>query len=269
MSAAKPGPAVTRRARGRVQTLEPLRSPQRHNERSIYVYLPPSYDLGDTRYPVVYMQDGQNLFDAALSFAGEWGVDESIDRMSEDGVEAIVVGIPNLAAERFEEYSPFPDPKHGGGDGDSYLAFIADTLKPLIDARFRTRPSRTCTGILGSSMGGLISLYGFFARPHVFGFAGAMSPSLWYGGRRIFGVIEDAPPGEGRIYLDAGTAEGDGTLKDARRMRELLARKGYVEGVNLGYVEDPGANHSEEAWARRFEATMRFLLPCDARPGQT
>jgi predicted alpha/beta superfamily hydrolase len=246
---------------GRVQTLPRLRSPQRHNERDIYVYLPPSYPLGDARFPVVYMQDGQNLFDDALSFAGEWGVDESLDRMSADGLEAIVVGVPNIGAERFEEYSPFWDNGHGGGDGDSYLAFLVDTVKPLVDREFRTDPARTHTGILGSSMGGLISLYAFFARRDTFGFAGAMSPSLWFAKRRIFDAVEHAAFADGCVYLDVGTGEGDATLRDARRMRTLLESKGYVPGRTLGYIEDDGADHNERAWARRLEATLRFLLP--------
>jgi predicted alpha/beta superfamily hydrolase len=256
----KPQPK-RRIAAGRIQTLDRVRSPQRHNERPIYIYLPPSYDLGDRRYPVVYMQDGQNLFDESLSFAGEWGVDECIDRLSAEGIEAIVAGVPNIGPERFEEYSPFPDRKHGGGDGDSYLAFLIDTVKPLVDARFRTNPARSHTGILGSSMGGLISLYAFFARENSFGFAGAMSPSLWYGDRRIFDIIAAAPQRDGRIYLDVGTEEGAGTLNDARRMQALLADKGLQDPQSLKYVEDAGANHSEQAWSRRFDATLRFLLP--------
>jgi predicted alpha/beta superfamily hydrolase len=207
------------------------------------------------------MQDGQNLFDDAKAFAGEWGVDECLDRMALDGMEAIVVGVANMGVERFEEYSPFPDRKHGGGDGDSYLAFLVDTLKPLVDGRFRTRPDRRSTGMLGSSMGGLISLYAFFARAETFGFAGAMSPSLWYGGRRIFDAVGHAPAARGRIYLDVGTAEGESTVRDARRMRELLIGKGYVPGATLGYIEEAGARHSERAWANRLEATLRFLLP--------
>lgn len=246
---------------GRIHTLEGIRSPQRHNERDIYVYLPPSYERGEDRYPVVYMQDGQNLFDDSLSFAGEWGVDECLDRLSADGIEAIVIGIPNVGRERFDEYSPFPDATHGGGDGDSYLAFVVETVKPLVEARFRARPGRAHTGILGSSMGGLISLYAFFARPDTFGFAGAMSPSLWFGRRRIFEAIAAAPFAEGRVYIDVGTAEGDATLRDAQRMRDLLVRKGYGLGASLEYVEDAGARHSEQAWSRRLEATLRFLLP--------
>jgi predicted alpha/beta superfamily hydrolase len=252
---------IPRVSAGGIHVLEHVRSPQRHNERDIHVYVPPSYDRRNATYPVVYMQDGQNLFDAALSFSGEWHVDESIARLSRHGLEAIVVGIPNLGAERCEEYSPFAHAKLGGGDGDSYLAFIADTLKPIVDREFRTVPGRSHTGIMGSSMGGLISLYGFFRRADTFGFAGVMSPSLWFGGQQIFDYVERAPVVTGRVYLDIGTGEGAAVVEDAQRMRDLLTRKGYVLDESLMYVEDAGATHAEHAWAQRLEPTLRSLLP--------
>ena len=134
------------------------------------------------------MHDGQNLFDEATSYNGEWQVDETMEALSQAGYPAIVVGIPNLGARRIEEYNPFPDPQHGG-QGQAYVAFIVETLKPLIDQQFRTLPDRLHTGIMGSSMGGLISLYAFFQHREVFGFAGVMSPSLWFAGRAIFDVL--------------------------------------------------------------------------------
>jgi predicted alpha/beta superfamily hydrolase len=252
---------IPRVSAGSIHVLERVRSPQRHNERDIHVYVPPSYDRSDLRYPVVYMQDGQNLFDPALSFNGEWHVDESIERLSRHGIAAIVVGIPNLGPERCEEYSPFVHRGLGGGDGDAYLAFIIDTVKPIVDRRFRTVCARSHTGIIGSSMGGLISLYGFFRRAETFGFAGVMSPSLWFGARQIFDYVARAPVADGRLYLDIGTGEGAVVVEDARGMRDLLTRRGYVLDQSLMYVEDAGAPHAEHAWAQRLEPTLRFLLP--------
>jgi isoamylase len=246
---------------GTVKVLPEIWSPQRQNVRDIYVYLPRSYDTGDSRYPVVYMQDGQNLFDDALAFGAEWQVDENMERLSQLGLEAVVVGIPNVGAERCDEYSPFRDPQHGGGYGDQYLDFVTKTLKPLIDQQFRTDPSRDATGILGSSMGALISLHAFFARSDVFGFAGAMSPALWFAQHGIFGALEHAPTTAGRLYLDVGTGEGEGTVADVRRMHELLRSKGYRPGETLMYVEDEGAPHSEEAWARRIRTALYYLIP--------
>src|SRR5512139_2503958 len=145
---------------GHVRVISDVRSPQLGNTRDIHVYLPPSYRASGRHYPVVYMHDGQNLFDPETSFSGEWGVDETLERLGPEGVETIVVAIPNMGGARCDEYSPWTDPRAGGGRGDAYLAFIVETLKPRIDLKFRTRREREHTGIMGSSMGGLISLYG-------------------------------------------------------------------------------------------------------------
>jgi predicted alpha/beta superfamily hydrolase len=245
---------------GTVKILRGVQSPELENVRDLLAYLPPSYGDGERRYPVIYMHDGQNLFDAATSFGGEWRVDETMEELAAEGVEAIVIGVPNMGEERCEEYSPWVDAKAGGGCGDDYLEFLVRTVKPLVDESFRTLPGRATTGIAGSSMGGLISLYGFFSHPDVFGFAGVMSPSLWFAERAVFAFVESAPSGQGRVYLDVGTREGEATLADARRLRDLLERKGYVPGDRLLYVEDEGAGHTESAWAERFGKAMRLML---------
>jgi predicted alpha/beta superfamily hydrolase len=264
---------------GNVQVLKELLSPQLGNRRDLFVYLPPSYTQTQRRYPVIYMHDGQNLFDAAASYAGEWQVDETMEALSSEGLEAIVVGIPNMGVRRLDEYSPFCDPRLGGGQGEQYLAFIVETLKPLIDRDFRTYPDRAHTGILGSSMGGLISLYAFFRHPEVFGFVGALSPSLWFADAAILPYLRRAPFTPGRIYLDVGTDEwgrtpGDHLLLYAlsrrlarfRRTRALLVQKGYQPGRDLLYVEELRALHHETAWARRLPGALRFLLR-DTQPG--
>lgn len=245
---------------GELRVLPGLASPELGNERDIVVYLPPSYGSGARRYPVLYMHDGQNLFDAAASFSGEWGVDETLEAASRAGIEAIVVGIPNAGADRLDEYSPFVDARHGGGAGEAYLDFIVNTLKPRIDADLLTRPGREHTGIFGSSMGALISLYGFFRHPRTFGFVGAMSPAFWFAGGAIFRTVRAAPVPPGRIYIDVGTDEGPGTVRDARRMRTLLHARGYDADHELFYVEDRGADHSERAWRRRLGRSFEFLL---------
>jgi predicted alpha/beta superfamily hydrolase len=265
--------AETHTVVGNVQVLKELLSPQLGNRRDVFVYLPPSYTQTEQRYSVIYMHDGQNLFDAATSFAGEWQVDETMEALSHEGLEAIVVGIPNMGARRLDEYGPFRDPQRGGGQGEQYLAFIVETLKPLIDRDFRTYPDRAHTGILGSSMGGLISLYAFFRYPEVFGFVGALSPSLWFADAAILPYLRQAPFTPGRIYLDVGTGEwgrtpGDHLLLYAfsrrlarfRRTRILLVQKGYQPGRDLLYVEELRALHHETAWARRLPGALRFLL---------
>lgn len=250
---------------GTLKVLPEVSSPQLGNQRDILVYLPPSYDEGRRAYPVLYMHDGQNLFDDATSFVCEWGVDETLEAASEAGLETIVVGIPNMGTARCDEYSPFVDRKNGGGQGDAYLDFIVQTVKPLIDENFRTLRDREHTGILGSSMGGLISLYAFFRHSATFGLVGAMSPAFWFADRAIFAAAEAASFAPGHIYLDVGTNEGRQTVQDARAMRALLEQKGYRQGHELCYVEEPKADHCESAWSGRLDHALRFLLG-HARP---
>jgi predicted alpha/beta superfamily hydrolase len=247
---------------GTMKVMERVRSPELGNERPLYVYLPPSYATdAERRYPVIYMHDGQNLFDVATSFGGEWEVDQTLEDASAEGLECIVVGIPNAGSERLNEYSPFLDPKHeAGGRGDDYLRFIVETVKPMIDRDFRTQPRRESTGIAGSSMGGLISLYAFFRHPQTFGFAGVMSPALWFGERAIYDVVQAAEFVRGRIYVDVGTREGREELADVRRLRDILIEKGYRKGKDFLYVVEMGGAHNEAAWARRLRKELQFLL---------
>jgi predicted alpha/beta superfamily hydrolase len=245
---------------GDIRVIKDVFSPELGNTRDVQVYLPPTYRRSGRHYPVIYMHDGQNLFDASTSFAGEWGVDETMERLGPEGIEAIVVAIPNAGRSRADEYSPFHQPRAGGGNGDRYLDFIVNTLKPTIDARVRTRLERAQTGIMGSSLGGLISLYGFFRDQEVFGFAGAMSPAFWFGEGAIFKMV--APRRwSGRIYLDIGTAEGRRQIRDVRLMSRLLRQRTDRPRLNVRFVEDKGARHHESAWAARFENAVRFLLP--------
>jgi predicted alpha/beta superfamily hydrolase len=230
-------------------------------DRDLSVYLPPSYDATEQRYPVLYMQDGQNLFDPEESFAGSWRVDIAMDDAAARGAEGIAVGIPNAGEGRLAEYSPFDDPEAGPGRGTEYVVSMVETIKPLVDARYRTRPEREATGVVGSSMGGLISLFAFFARPDVFGVAGVLSPSLWFADRAIFGLVESLPFVPGRLYLDVGRLEGDDTLEDARRLRDLLLAKGYLPEEHFHYVEDHEGGHEEAAWSVRFADALPFLLP--------
>ena len=266
---------------GLIRVAADVRSPQLRNSRDILVYLPPSFRAvppgsPGKRYPVIYMQDGQNLFDDLTSYAGEWGVDETMEILArEEGLEAIIVGIPNAGIRRVDEYSPFRDRRLGGGRAGDYLTFLASTLKPIIDRDFPTLPGRTHTGILGSSLGGLLSLYAFFEMPAVFGFAGVMSPSLWFAGEAIFDYIESAAYYPGKLYIDAGTRELGESQQSSRlhratasrryyasvrRMKRLLVRKGYRPLRDLMHVEEKWAGHSESSWGRRLAPALRFLL---------
>lgn len=248
------------RARSELVTLKDFQSPELGNTRDILVYLPPSYRRDERRYPVLYMHDGQNLFDRATSYAGDWKLRSVLSSSARRGIEVIVVGVPNAGTQRLDEYSPFIDPEQGGGAGDRYLDFLTHTLKPVIDEGFRTLTGREHTGIAGSSMGGLISLYGFFRIPSVFGFAGVLSPSLWFAKDAIFPHVIRAPFIPGRIYLDIGTLEGAPHVGRARRMRDLLTSKGYRLGQDLRWLESRCGRHDEASWARRFARALPFLL---------
>ncbi|MCK6626409.1 MAG: alpha/beta hydrolase [Anaerolineae bacterium] len=259
---------------GTLKVLPGFWSPQLRNRRDLLVYLPPSYSRSNKRYPVIYMHDGQNLFDQFTSFAGEWQVDETMEALSRRGYEAIIVGLPNQGEHRLDEYSPFPQPRYSIGQGAKYVEFILQTVKPLIDRDFRTLPERVHTGIFGSSMGGLISLYAFFCPPQAFGLAGVMSPSLWFAQGRIFSYVEHAPFVPGKIYLDTGTHEQTSFYTPRAQLRtklspyystvhglyDLLYHKGYRPGQDLLYVEEENGLHNEAAWARRLPAALEFLL---------
>ena len=250
-------------------SLQGVWSPQLRNRRIVDVYLPASYSEGRDRYPVLYMQDGQNLSDPATAFAGTWRLLEVLEELAHDGSELIVVGVHHKGRDRIREYGPFPDRRFGAGNGDRYAKFLVSTLKPLIDRRFRTNRTRDATAILGSSMGGLVSLYALFKHPRVFGAAGAMSPALWYGGRRIFDAIGDVrstasrSANPQRIYIDMGTEEGSVALRDARAMADRLERAGYRAGQSLLWVEESGGRHTEKDWSRRLGRAIRFLLPTE------
>lgn len=246
---------------GNIRVLAEVYSPELGNRRDVQVYLPPSYPSSGRHYPVLYMQDGQNLFDPAVSFAGEWRVDDTLERLGPEGIETIIVAVPNMGIQRIDEYSPFRDPVKGGGRGDAYVEFLARTLKPEIDRLFRTRLEPSHTGIMGSSMGGLISLYAFFREAQVFGFAGVMSPSLWFANGAIFEYVAARRHWTGRIYLDVGTGEGRPTVRNARLMARLLRRTAARPRLGVMYVEGRGDRHNESAWAQRFERAVRFLLP--------
>jgi predicted alpha/beta superfamily hydrolase len=249
----------------KLEILPGVYSPELDNRRDILVHLPGSYSAADRTYPVLYMHDGQNLFDPATSYAGDWRLGKVLAVAARRGLEAILVGIPNMGSERVTEYSPFRNTADGDGAGDRYLDFLVQTLKPAIDQRFRTRPEPAATGIAGSSMGGLISLYGFFRSGGAFGFAGVLSPSLWFADDAIFGAVESAPYVPGRIYLDIGSLEGLEHVVRARRMRDLLRAKGYRIGRDLKWLESRSGRHDEASWGRRFARALPFLLGQEAR----
>ncbi len=243
--------------------------------RTLSVYLPPGYDDdGSARHPVLIMLDGQNLYDAETSYAGEWRVDETCDRLIATGRirPVVVVGIDNGGQARLHEYTPWVDADHGGGDGVEHLRRIVEEVLPAVRARYRTLDGPENTALAGSSLGGLMAAYAAFAHADVFGAVGAISPSIQWADGELVKLAERSERPPVRIWLDMGTrewrllkdADGNGTddmIDWLRRLRNVLLEKGYFPGDDLLVMEDEGAVHHESAWAERLPRILRFLFP--------
>jgi predicted alpha/beta superfamily hydrolase len=239
--------------------------------RDITVFLPPGYDRDvRRRYPVLYLHDGQNLFDPETSFKrGEhWRIGETACALITAGrIEPLViVGINNVGPRRLHEYTPSHDRRRGGGGADAYGRFLVDEVKAFIDVSYRTLPGASNTGLGGSSLGGLASLYLGLKYPGVFSRLAVMSPSVWWDRRVILRYVRDARPKPPlRIWVDIGTREGRYHVDNARLLRAGLLKSGWVEGDDLHYEEVAGAAHSEGAWAARLDRVLEFLFGAAAR----
>ncbi|MBL8880372.1 MAG: alpha/beta hydrolase [Phycisphaerales bacterium] len=265
-------PAKSTRS-GDIRVHADFASPQLGNKRTILVYLPRGYEKNiNERYPVLYMHDGNNVFDAAGSANNmEWGADEAAEKLIEQKVieKIMIVAIYNTE-NRFKEYTPFVDKNYGGGEGDKYLQFVVETLKPFIDKTYRTRPEREHTAICGSSLGGLISLYALQKYPEVFGGAGVVSPALWWSERQMLKILPADYKRPVRIWIDIGTGEGktDGApgrvvraVEDARALVAILEEKKLKKGDEFVYEEIENGSHNERAWAARFDRVLKYLFP--------
>ena len=259
--------------------------PSRHvAPRHVEVWLPPGYERdGSARYPVLYVHDGQNVFAPATSYAGvDWGVDETMTRLVGEGRvrPAIVVAVWNTPA-RLLEYMPARAIDAGVASGaiptgipnfqasrdsvrsDAYLRFLVEELKPFVDSAYRTRPERAHTFVMGSSMGGLISLYALAEHPRVFGGAASVSTHWPAGNGAMVDYLRTAPllPAEHRVYMDHGTATLDSLYAPfQRRADSVLRALGFAEGRTWTTRVFPGADHSERAWRARVEEPLVFLL---------
>ncbi len=273
------GPEPTVLKDGRFEIIQDFPSSYLDQPRDIRVYLPQSYgnDPGSP-YPVLYMHDGQNVFDASTAaFGVEWQVDENVDALVQDGTmnEIIVVGIDNTS-DRTDEYTPTVDPIHGGGDGDLYARFIIDELKPYIDSHYLTACGPSYTAVMGSSLGGLISCYIGWNYADVFGMAGCVSPSFWWDDTYFLDFLQE--PGISvpacRFWIDIGTGEGDDEdgdgladpVSQARRVRDQMMALGLAFESSVGYLEVEGAVHDEASWAARVANPLLFFFGTDPSP---
>lgn len=242
--------------------------PQLNRNRRIWLYLPPDYQSSNKSYPVLYMQDGQNLFDVTTSFSGEWQVDESLNELFNQGdYGCIVVGIDNGGQYRLDEYSPWVNSEYNqGGQADELLDFMVNTLKPYIDAHYRTLPGRLTTGVAGSSMGALFSMYAFSERQDIYSKAGIFSPAFWYSeGHEVQDVASHPKQGPARVFFISGTdEEQDGNqsnyvVNDMSDVANAMLTAGFSSS-EINFQTKADGVHSESFWAREFPGVYQWLF---------
>ena len=270
-----PGAPISLSRAGTIERLEPL--PERFvGARGVQVWLPPNYER-DTqrRYPVLYLHDGQNVFDAAAAGA-EWQVDETAQRLTVDGqVQPMIIVAVNNTARRIDEYTATAMSRDGhtqGGQAAAYARYLIEQLKPAIDARYRTLPDAAHTAVGGSSLGGIMSLWLAVHHGDVFGTALVVSPSLWWDDQFPIRDTRKTPlpmsQARPRLWLDMGTGEGADAIKQLRQLRAVLYARGWAS-ADIGYLEAQGATHDEASWAARVEPMLRFVdRQFNARPAQ-
>ena len=254
---------------GQLRKHERFRSRFLRNQRDLIIYTPPGYaERSARRFPVLYLHDGQNLFDGATSFipGQDWHVGQTADECINAGVvePLIIAGMYNTKA-RVREYTPTHVPKLGGGRADRYARFLIEEVKPFVEREYRTLPGPQNTGIGGSSLGGLVSLYLGLKHSGIFGKIAALSPSVWWNQLMIHRFvkamhIEPRP----RIWLDIGTREGPRMVQDVERFRDVLLQKGWRIERDLHYERVEGAEHNEAAWAQRVRPFLEFLYPASS-----
>lgn len=233
--------------------------PQLNRSRRIAVLLPYDYYSTDKKYPVLYLHDGQNLFDEYAPY-GNWGVDKTLQHLSSMGQgDVIIVSIDHGGVLRIKEYLPYSTPKYSDVEGEMYLRFMIDDLKPRIDALYRVLPTRENTGIGGSSLGGLISLYAGFRFNHIFGKLMIFSPSMWISEEIYNAAKAFVPQGSTDIYLYAGGMESKDHYGNVRRLENILQEKRKYDNFYMIFSHNPNGKHQEVHWGEQFPLALRWL----------
>ncbi|UCE93603.1 MAG: alpha/beta hydrolase [Flavobacteriaceae bacterium] len=232
-----------------------------NKKRRVWIYLPQGYETNQKKYPVLYMHDGQNLFDQTLSFSGEWKVDETLDKLKDSiGPELIVIAIDNGGAERIDEYSAWNIKNYTTkAEGDQYIKFITENFKPYVDENYRTLKEAENTGIMGSSLGGLISFYAAIKYPEVFGKAGVFSPSFPLVDEEIEISERNPELQKLRIYFMSGGLEGHNMVQEMKLMSEKMIRSG-IPDRNIHTRVNPYGEHNEKLWKEEFESAVIWLF---------
>lgn len=240
---------------------EDFKIPQLNRSRRIWIYLPPDHDSLKKSYPVIYMHDAQNLFDEATSYDEEWQVDETLNKLyKEKNIGLIVVGIENGGSKRMDEYSPWRNDKYnGGGEGDAYLDFIVETLKPYVDKNYKTLFDRQNTAIMGSSLGGLISHYAALKYPEVFGLIGLFSPAFWFSLNSYEFTFNPDDLENMKMYFMAGDNESPSMIDNLNNMITLMKSKGFTQKNIMSKVVS-GGEHNEKLWRENFEEAILWLF---------
>ncbi|RVT98028.1 alpha/beta hydrolase [Mucilaginibacter limnophilus] len=253
-----PAQEVKRTASANVHIIsEKFDMPQLGRQRRIWIYLPADYETSEKKYPVLYMNDGQNLFDEATGNFGEWSVDETLDKLPVKK-QCIVVGIDNGGNERLAEYSPYPSKYAKEAQGDKYIEFLVNTLKPYIDAHYRTKKDARHTAIAGSSMGGLISFYAILKHPEIFGKAGVFSPAFWIN-PEIFQYAQQTSLNKtSAFYFTCGDQEGSTMTSDMQKIYDIIKPKSKT-AAQSPVVVLKGERHNEKQWRTSFPAFYEWL----------
>jgi predicted alpha/beta superfamily hydrolase len=235
-----------------------IEAPQLHTSKKIWVYLPKNYTTSTKKYPVIYMHDAQNLFDASTSYSGEWNIDETLDSIN---AKVIVIGIEHGEDKRIDELTPFKNQKYGGGKADDYLDFIVNILKPKVDSTYRTKSNAKNTAIFGSSLGGLVSFYAALKYPQVFGKVGCFSPSFWFGRKELNDLMAETKDFDAKVYFLCGDDEGDAdVISDIKNVEDWVNTK-RCECKKLNKkVIIKGGKHNEKLWRESFKKAYLWLF---------
>ena len=233
-----------------------LEAPQLQTTKKIWLYLPENYTQTTKKYPVLYLHDAQNLFDATTSYAGEWRIDETLDSLK---AEVIIVGLEHGNEKRIDELTPYRNEKYGGGKGTQYLDFLVSQLKPYIDTHFRTKTGRYHTGIGGSSLGGLLSYYATLKYPKIFGKAMVFSPAFWIN-PEVYTFTEHTKTVKSKIYFMCGDSESESMVNDMERMIMALnvTRCSCLHLTKMKIIAN--GKHNEKLWAKEFAKAYLWLF---------
>jgi predicted alpha/beta superfamily hydrolase len=233
-----------------------IEAPQLQIQKKIWVYLPINYAASSKKFPVIYLHDAQNLFDAKTSYSGEWKIDETLDSLK---AEVIVIGIEHGNEKRIDELTPYKNEKYGGGTADLYLDFIVSNLKPHIDATFRTKTGKMNTAIGGSSLGGLVSYYAALKYPKIFGKAMVFSPAFWIN-PELYLLTENTKKLRTKLYFMCGDAESENMVADMEKMIDLV-KKTRCSCLHLTKSRIvTNGKHNENLWAKEFAKAYLWLF---------